>query len=104
MPAMAKPVMVLYAYIDGVHFFTSPEVKGLCAGSADLRTAYHEATLQLSELLSDKCGHPVVCEPETPLEEFERWLEAQLGISATTLESAAMATWKLAQSGSRLRQ
>ena len=92
-----KPVQVLYAYIDGAHFFTSFQVKGLCAASEDLETAFNEVSVQLGELLSDQLGKPVECVPQVTLEEFEAWLEAQKGITTESLASAALAKWSLSQ-------
>jgi hypothetical protein len=99
-----KPVLVVYAYIDGAHFFTSLNVKGLCAAHANLEVAYKEVSIQLGHLLSKEPGKPVHCEPEEPVEEFERWLEAQKQARPTRLENAAMAKWALARPGSTASQ
>ena len=93
----SKPIQILYAYIDGAHFFTSLDVKGLCAAHEDLEVAYNEVSVQLSELLSDKFGKPVHCVPQVTLEELESWLEAQKGIPAGPIATAALAKWNPAQ-------
>jgi len=99
-----KPVLVVYAYIDGAHFFTSLNVKGVCAAHSDLRVAYKEVAIQLSHLLSKDTSNPVSCEPEQPVEEFEHWLEAQKEAPPTRLGNAAMAKWALAQAGTLTSQ
>ena len=92
-----KPIKVLYAYIDGAHFFTSFEVRGLCAASEDLEVAYNEVSFQLGELFSRKLGKRMHFVPQVPLEEFRAWLEAQKEITPASIENAALANWRLAQ-------
>lgn len=40
-----------YRYVHGAHFFTSPEVPGLCAADRDISTAYDAVGTQLATLM-----------------------------------------------------
>jgi hypothetical protein len=93
----SKPIRVLYAYIDGAHFFTSFEVSGLCAASEDLEVAYNEVAFQLGFLLSRRHGKEIHVVPQVPLEEFRAWLEAQKEITPASIANAALANWRLSQ-------
>jgi len=88
-------VTVVYAYVDGAHFFTSPDpiAKGLCVASEDLATAFHEVNVQLSELISDRKGRTVAVCPLTPLKAFEALIAAR--VDGAHLNKAAIATWSM---------
>jgi hypothetical protein len=95
MPTIRKggQVKVQYSYVDGVHFFISPEVKGLCAASKDLRAAFNAVSTQLSALVRDETGKPCSFEPSVPVEKFEQWLEAFSPAPVPELQSGAFAQW-----------
>jgi hypothetical protein len=87
-----RQVRVQYSYVDGVHFFTSAEVKGLCAASKDLRAAFNAVSLQLNALVRDEPGS---FEPSVPVEKFEQWFKAHHPDPVPELKSGAIAQWAL---------
>lgn len=64
-------IRVQYARVDGAHFFTSPEVKGLCAAHNDLYVAFSAVGRQLGFLLRKITGSDKPFEPTVPFEELE---------------------------------
>jgi hypothetical protein len=92
-------IRVEYRFVGGAHFFTSPDVKGLCAASRDLRAAYRAVGIQLDVLVNDGDGHSGCFQPATSVEEFEERLAKEnaplSGVAAkwavTTTSRTAMA-------------
>lgn len=92
-------VKVHYAYVDGAHFFTSPEVPGLCAASKDLETAYRSVSPQLSRLVKGPDGKVQDFAPSAPVERFKEWLESRAPrTTIPDISDAAVAKWAMTMS------
>lgn len=100
MPAKARSIVkVHYAYVDGAHFFTSPEVPGLCAASTDLDTAYRSVSPQLSRLVKTADGRMQNFVPGAPVERFREWLESRTPkATIPDISDAAVARWAMTTS------
>ena len=96
---MKAGVKIDYAYIDGAHFFTSPdpEVQGLCVASMDPATAYNEVAVQLNTLA--KLNHNLDTNylPPKPVEEFlasiQKWIDEQEKVKIPGFQSTATSNW-----------
>ena len=89
-------IKVHYAYVDGAHFFTSPEVPGLCAASTDLETAYRSVSPQLSRLVKGPDGKMQNFVPGAPVERFKEWLESRAPrATIPDISDAAVAKWAM---------
>lgn len=73
---MAAPetVRVTYRNLDGVHVFTSEDVRGLYVAGRDLRQSYQEVADALGDLLKYQ-GENVSYRPVMAVEEFVRFVE-----------------------------
>ena len=65
--------MVTYRNLEGVHVFTSEDVRGLYVASRDLREAYEEVAEALHELLKFK-GIAASYRPAMSTDEFLRFV------------------------------
>jgi hypothetical protein len=72
-----KSLKVKYSFVDGAHFFVShdKDTIGLCAASADPKTAYLEVSKQLSAIFKHKTGKDWQFKPTVPVEVFVEWVE-----------------------------
>lgn len=78
---MSSAISVTYSYIDGAHFFTSedPAAAGLCAASTDMKDAFDDVAVQLTNLF--KLNHGVetpMFKPAVTFEHFLRMLIAEV--------------------------
>jgi len=65
-------IKVKYLGVDGYHLFTaaSPSLKGLCAGSSDLKTAFDEVAYQIQYLMKKNFDQECTCTPKTSFDKF----------------------------------
>ena len=70
-----ETVQVMYRNIDGVHVFTSDDVRGLYVADRDLRRAYSEVADALRDLMKYQ-GVDVSYDPEMYVEDFVRFVGA----------------------------
>lgn len=73
MPA-PETVCVSYRNLDGVHVFTSDDVRGLYVAGRDLRQAYEEVSDALHDLFKYE-GVNASYYPTIPVDEFIGWVE-----------------------------
>lgn len=72
---MAAPdtVSVTYRNLDGVHVFTSDEVRALYVANRDLREAYQEVASALRDFMKYQ-GFDASYRPVMPVEDFIRFV------------------------------
>jgi len=77
---MDNIIPVEYVNIDGYHLFKSAHklTNGLCAGHADLKTAFDEVAYQAKYLLKHNHGIDCDIEPLISFEEFEEFVQDYL--------------------------
>lgn len=63
-------ISVTYRNLDGVHVFTSPDVKGLYVASADPKEAFECVSEGIETLLRLNDGKDMAVEPAITLAEF----------------------------------
>lgn len=99
---MAKEgLKVKYAYVDGMHFFTSASdlTKGLCAGSKDLEVAFNEVSFQINYLLKKNHGKEnPKCKPSISFEKFVEWLTYVTKTPQENIETVPVGMIQWAQS------
>lgn len=66
-------VTVSYQNIDGYHFFSTDDVKGLFIGSTDLKKAFHDVCPVIERLM--EANHKISCTAQ-PLMSFQEFLES----------------------------
>ena len=98
---MAKQLLgikVQYEFVDGAHFFTSPDVKGLCVASTDFAVAYNEVAIQLNELFQHQVGEHRNFQPAVPLEDLLKALKALSKVeTGPDIKALAAIDWKMNQ-------
>ena len=89
-------IKVTHKEVDGVHFFTSVSGhgKGLCVGHSNLKMAFEEVGIQLTNILCANLGASVEVTPAVSYEEFEQWLNQKKAIQTPNIVPLAEMNWR----------